>query len=80
MTHARRLVCVAVVIVVTLALARPASAGPYDHPGYAKAVTCSACHGVAGNSRVDTVPILSTASRSSPLVSTNGFCRIKLNG
>jgi cytochrome c553 len=48
-----------VTLAVTLALlAGPATAGPLDHPGYAKAVTCSACHGFAGNSRVEAVPIL----------------------
>ena len=42
-----------------LALAAPpADAGPLDHPGYAKAFSCSACHGFAGNSRSDTMPIL----------------------
>ena len=50
-------------LVVTLAvglalLAGPATAGPLDHPGYAKAMTCSACHGFAGNSGVEAVPIL----------------------
>ena len=34
-----------------LGLAGSAAAGPLDHPGYAKALTCSACHGFAGNSR-----------------------------
>jgi cytochrome c553 len=33
-------------------------AGPLDTPGYAKTVTCSACHGYSGNSRVEAVPIL----------------------
>ena len=33
-------------------------AGPLDPPGYAKTVTCSACHGYSGNSRVEAVPIL----------------------
>jgi cytochrome c553 len=42
-----------------LLLAAPvAEAGPLDHPGYAKAFSCSACHGLAGNSRSDTMPIL----------------------
>ena len=42
-----------------LLLAVPAGeAGPLDHPGYAKAFTCSACHGFAGNSRSETMPIL----------------------
>jgi cytochrome c553 len=33
-------------------------AGPIEEPGYVKAVTCSACHGFGGNSRVEAVPIL----------------------
>ena len=42
-----------------LLLAAPAAvAGPLDHPGYAKAFSCSACHGFAGNSRSNTMPIL----------------------
>ena len=49
----------AVTLVVALALfVAPAAAGPLDQPGYAKAVTCSACHGFAGNSRAEAVPIL----------------------
>jgi len=35
-----------------------AVAGPLDGPGAQKALVCSACHGFAGNSRGDTVPIL----------------------
>jgi len=35
-----------------------AGAGPLDHPGYAKALTCAACHGAAGNSGSDAMPIL----------------------
>jgi cytochrome c553 len=34
------------------------AAGPAEQPGYVKAVTCSACHGFGGNSRVEAVPIL----------------------
>jgi cytochrome c553 len=41
-----------------LLLAGPALAGSLDHPGYAKAVTCSACHGFNGNSPAEAVPIL----------------------
>ena len=49
----------AVTLAVALALVvGPAAAGPLDQPGYAKAVTCSACHGFAGNSRAEAVPIL----------------------
>ena len=50
--------------IVTLALlllalfAAPAAAGPLDHPGYAKAFSCSACHGFAGNSKSATMPVL----------------------
>jgi cytochrome c553 len=39
-------------------LATTAPAGPLDAPGYAKAVTCSACHGANGNSRSDSMPII----------------------
>lgn len=35
-----------------------AGAGPLDHPGSAKALACSACHGFAGNSRSSSMPIL----------------------
>jgi len=45
-------------LVLVLVLAGPAAAGPLDAPGYAKAFTCSACHGFAGNSKAETVPIL----------------------
>ena len=41
-----------------LGLATTALAGPLDTPGYAKAVTCSACHGANGNSRSESMPIL----------------------
>src|SRR5262245_28596682 len=39
-------------------LAAPAGAGPLDDPGFAKSLTCSACHGAAGNSRSDFMPII----------------------
>ncbi|MBM3220972.1 MAG: c-type cytochrome [Candidatus Rokubacteria bacterium] len=46
-------------VFLLLLLAAPdAAAGPLDHPGYAKAFSCSACHGFAGNSRSATMPIL----------------------
>lgn len=35
-----------------------AAAGPLDSPGAQKALVCSACHGVAGNSPGNTVPII----------------------
>jgi cytochrome c553 len=36
----------------------PAAAGPLDAPGAVKTLTCTACHGAAGNSKVDGVPTL----------------------
>lgn len=39
-------------------LAAPAWAGPLDNPGFTKSLTCSACHGAAGNSRSDSMPII----------------------
>ncbi|MEK7701598.1 MAG: c-type cytochrome [candidate division NC10 bacterium] len=44
-------------LALMLAAAAPASAGPKDS-GYAKAFSCSACHGWDGASRTDTVPVL----------------------
>jgi cytochrome c553 len=41
-----------------LLAATSSAAGPLDGPGAQKALMCSACHGFAGNSRGDTVPIL----------------------
>ena len=35
-----------------------AFAGPFDAPGATKALTCSACHGMAGQSPSDVMPIL----------------------
>jgi cytochrome c553 len=43
-------------------LAGTASAGPLDDPGFAKSLTCSACHGAAGNSRSDFMPIIAGMS------------------
>lgn len=43
---------------VALAVAAAAVAGPLDTPGATKAMTCAACHGAAGNSRSESVPIL----------------------
>jgi cytochrome c553 len=40
----------------------PAAAGPIDHPGYTKAFSCSACHGFAGNSPSNTMPVLAGMS------------------
>lgn len=54
----RTSVVIGVVLALVTALAGSAGAGPLDLPGYAKSVTCSACHGFNGNSRVEAVPIL----------------------
>jgi cytochrome c553 len=47
-----------IALTVLLGGAAARAAGPLDTPGYAKAFACSACHGFAGNSRSETVPIL----------------------
>lgn len=44
--------------VLLLGVSGTAGAGPLDQAGYAKVVTCSACHGFNGNSRGEAVPIL----------------------
>jgi cytochrome c553 len=49
---------VALAVVAGLGLAGPALAGPLDTPGFTKAFSCSACHGLAGGSKADAVPIL----------------------
>ncbi len=49
---------IALAFLLLLLAAPDAAAGPLDHPGYAKAFSCSACHGLAGNSRSATMPIL----------------------
>src|SRR2546422_871117 len=45
-------------LVLVLAAASVAGAGPLDHPGAMKALNCSACHGFAGQSIADTMPSL----------------------
>ena len=39
-------------------LTGPAAAGPLDGPGAPQALVCSACHGFAGQSQSNTMPIL----------------------
>lgn len=56
MTHLIRFLSIGVLFIVVFAAG--AAAGPLDHPGYAKSATCSACHGFAGASRSDAMPIL----------------------
>jgi cytochrome c553 len=34
------------------------AAGPLDNPGFARIITCSACHGQNGNSKSDMMPII----------------------
>ena len=53
-----RLLVGCAVLVFVLAAWGVAAAGPLDAPGYAKAFSCSACHGFGGNSRADSMPIL----------------------
>lgn len=45
-------------VVLILIAATGAFAGPLDVPGATKALTCSACHGMAGQSPSNTMPIL----------------------
>jgi cytochrome c553 len=45
-------------ILLVLVAAGTAAAGPLDMPGATKAVTCSACHGMAGQSPSASMPIL----------------------
>jgi cytochrome c553 len=55
----RRLtVAVATALALGAAGSAAEAAGPLDQRGAAKAVTCSACHGVAGNSRSAAMPII----------------------
>lgn len=50
---------IAMMLAVVLAVAGPAAAGPLDMPGATKAMNCAACHGPAGQSASETMPILS---------------------
>jgi cytochrome c553 len=54
--------CLVVAAAFVVAGAGTVGAGPLDQAGYAKVVTCSACHGFNGNSRVEAVPILAGMS------------------
>jgi len=45
-------------LAVLLGLAAVGGAGPLDEPGFVKQLNCSACHGPAGNSRSDAMPII----------------------
>ena len=45
-------------LLLALGLTGPATAGPLDGPGAPQALVCSACHGFAGQSQSNTMPIL----------------------
>jgi len=45
-------------LLLALGLTVPAAAGPLDGPGAPQALVCSACHGFAGQSQSNTMPIL----------------------
>ena len=45
-------------ILLVLIAAGPALAGPLDAPGATKVLTCTACHGMAGQSPSNAMPIL----------------------
>ena len=64
MPQTKSLIVVAAGSILAVLLGAGAWAGPLDHPGYAKALTCTACHGPAGNSRSDAMPILAGMSTS----------------
>lgn len=55
---ASRPVTAAVLALSVALLAGRAAAGPLDEPGFAQSLTCSACHGAAGNSRSESMPII----------------------
>jgi cytochrome c553 len=49
---------IALGVLLVLVVVGPAFAGPLDAPGATKALTCSACHGPAGQSPSNTMPII----------------------
>jgi cytochrome c553 len=53
-----RALVLAASLAAALTAAAPADAGPFDTPGFTKAFSCSACHGRAGASRSDVMPVL----------------------
>ena len=59
----RWIALVAGLALVALAGGAAHAAGPLDEPGFAKSITCAACHGQAGNSRSDFMPIIAGMTR-----------------
>ena len=53
-----RALVVAAGLIAAFGASGAAAAGPTDTPGFTKAFSCSACHGRAGASRADAVPVL----------------------
>ena len=49
---------IVIALLIVLAAAGPAGAGPLDMAGAAKAMNCAACHGPAGQSPSENMPIL----------------------
>ena len=45
-------------LLIVLAMAGAAAAGPLDTPGAPQALVCSACHGFGGQSQSNTMPII----------------------
>lgn len=62
MVPTKSLIAVAAALALTALAAVGAGAGPLDNPGFAKSLTCAACHGVGGNSRSDSMPIIAGSS------------------
>ena len=59
MTTTRSAAALATALLALAAWAGTAqAAGPLDDPAFPKVITCSACHGANGNSKVDMMPII----------------------
>lgn len=58
MTIIRTPAALAAALWILTGLGMAEAAGPLDNPGFAKVITCSACHGQSGNSKSDMMPII----------------------
>ena len=58
----RAILTASIVTLLSLAAVAGATGGTLDTPGAAKTLVCSACHGAAGNSRSDTMPVIAGAA------------------